>query len=149
MYEPIPMKMIRLDKELPLPAYAFDSDAGLDIYSAESGMLTPGERKPFPTGLKIAIPIGYEVQVRPRSGLAFKHGISIVNAPGTIDAGFRGEIKVILINHGKESYEVKRGDRIAQLVLKRVERAQIQEVEDFDHMDVSKRGEGGYGHTGR
>lgn len=143
------VKIIRTDKDLPLPQYSFDSDAGLDIYSAEPGILKPSERKPFSTGIKIAIPLGFEVQVRPRSGLAFKHGISIVNTPGTIDAGFRGEIKVILINHGQEPYEVKKGDRIAQLVFKRVEKAMLKEVEDFDASLSSERGEGGYGHTGK
>ena len=146
---PIDVKIIRLNKDLPLPKYSFESDAGLDIYAAEQGIIESNNRKIFSSGIKIAIPIGYEVQVRPRSGLAFKHGISIVNAPGTIDAGYRGEIKVLLINHGKESYEVKKGDRIAQLVFKRVERAMLQEVEDFDASLASDRHEGGYGSTGR
>ncbi|MBI3033068.1 dUTP diphosphatase [Candidatus Woesearchaeota archaeon] len=136
----------RLDKELPIPHYKHDGDAGMDIYSREDVVLEPGQFKMVPTGLKIAVPFGYEVQVRPRSGLAAKHGISIVNTPGTVDCGYRGEIAAILINHGKEAFHVKRAERIAQIVINKVE---IVEVEESEILPDSTRGEGGFGSTGR
>jgi dUTP pyrophosphatase len=139
------VKVVRTDKELPLPRYQKQGDAGMDLYSATTDALSPGERKIIPTGLKIAMPEGYEAQVRPRSGLAIKHGISMVNAPGTIDSGYRGELGVILINHGQETFPISKGDRIAQIVFKQVERAEFEEVEELDSTD---RGSGGYGHTG-
>lgn len=140
------VRIKRTDKELPLPQYKHDGDAGMDVCSAETYTLQPGERKLFKTGIHMAIPKGYELQVRPRSGLAYKHGISIVNTPGTVDAGYRGDIGVILINHGKEVFEVKRGERIAQFVFNKFETAQFIEVEDLDE---TTRGEGGFGSTGR
>jgi len=142
----VTIKILKLDKELPTPHYKHDGDAGVDLYSAENHVLNAGEFKLIRTGIKIAIPYGYEVQVRPRSGLAAKYGISIVNTPGTIDCCYRGEIMVTLINLGKESYGVKRGERIAQAVLKKVETAEFVEVEELDETD---RGEGGMGSTGK
>lgn len=137
----------RLDAELPLPQYAKGGDAGADIYSRIDFTLAPGERMLVPTGIAIALPDGYVALVHPRSGLAIKHGVTMVNAPGTVDAAYRGELQCILINHDpKESISFKRGDRIAQLVFQRVERAQFIEVE---HLPGSGRGEGGFGSTGK
>ena len=130
---------------LPLPAYATAQAAGLDVVAAESLTLPPGGRHAVATGFAIAIPEGYEVQVRPRSGLALKHGITCLNTPGTIDADFRGEIKVIVANLGGEPFEIHRGDRIAQLVPAAVTRARFDEVEE---LDATARGEGGFGSTG-
>jgi dUTP pyrophosphatase len=130
----------RLDPELPLPSYAHPGDAGADL------LTTPGERAMVPTGVAIALPEGYVALVHPRSGLAARHGLSIVNTPGTVDAGYRGEIKVMLINlDPREPIELRRGDRIAQLVIQRVERAQFSEVGELPD---SVRGDGGYGSTG-
>ncbi len=139
------MEIVKTDKELPTPKYAHLGDAGMDLYSATEYTLQPGERKLIPTGLKIAVPYGFEVQVRPRSGLALKHGISVINTPGTIDHQYRGEMAVILINHGKESFEIKRGERIAQMVLNKVEFMHLEEVEALVETD---RGAGGFGSTG-
>lgn len=137
----------RLDAELPLPQYAKGGDAGADIYSRIDFTLAPGERMLVPTGIAIALPDGYVALVHPRSGLAIKHGVTMVNAPGTVDAAYRGELQCILINHDpKESISFQRGDRIAQLVFQRVERAQFIEVE---HLPGSGRGEGGFGSTGK
>jgi len=138
---------LKEDNELPTPAYAKKGDAGVDLYSAGSHALGPGEYKLIHTGIRLAIPLGYEAQVRPRSGMAANHGISIVNTPGTIDAGYRGPIMVALINHSKKNYDIKRGDRIAQMIFKKVEYAEFEEVDDLD-VDT-ERGEGGYGHTGK
>ena len=131
---------------LPLPAYATEHAAGLDVVAAESLTLAPGARRAVATGFAIAIPAGYEVQVRPRSGLALKHGITCLNTPGTIDSDYRGEVKVILANLGDEAFEVRRGERIAQLVPAPVQRAAFREVED---LDPTGRGAGGFGSTGR
>ena len=131
---------------LPLPQYATDAAAGLDITSAEDLTLEPGKRHAVATGLAIEIPHGYEVQVRPRSGLAIKHGITCLNTPGTIDSDYRGEVKVILVNHGDEAFHVRRGERIAQLVPAPVLRAHFSEVIDLGE---SARGSGGFGSTGR
>jgi dUTP pyrophosphatase len=117
----------------------------MDVLSAEDVIIRPGERWPVATGLSMAIPAGYEVQVRPRSGLALKHGITVANAPGTIDSDYRGELKVILVNLGKEAFEIRRGDRVAQLVLAPVVRASWLET---DELDKTMRGEGGFGSTG-
>ena len=117
----------------------------MDVLAAEDVVLAPGGRHAVATGLSLAIPAGYEVQVRPRSGLALKHGISVPNAPGTIDSDYRGELKVILINHGSNAFDIRRGDRIAQLVLAPVTRASWLEVDDLDE---TARGEGGFGSTG-
>lgn len=137
----------RLDKDLPLPQYAKAGDAGLDVYARIDCILAPGERALIPTGIAIALPDGYVCLAHPRSGLAAKHGISIVNAPGTIDAGYRGEIQIILINTDlANNFEVKRGDRIAQLVFQKVESAIFQEV---DELPTSERGAGGFGSTGK
>jgi dUTP pyrophosphatase len=137
----------RLDPELPLPQYAKGGDAGADIYSRIDFTLTPGERALIPTGISIALPDGYVALVHPRSGLAIKHGVTMVNAPGTVDAAFRGELACILINHDSlESVSFKRGDRIAQLVFQKVERAQFIEVEN---LPGSGRGTGGFGSTGK
>lgn len=128
-----------------MPGYAHEGDAGMDVYSAVDCIIKSGDRKLIPTGIKMAIPKGYEVQVRPKSGLALKHGLSIVNTPGTIDAGYRGEVGVILINHSNEDYEVKKDMKVAQLVVNKIEEAKIIEVED---LDSTSRGEGGFGSTG-
>jgi dUTP pyrophosphatase len=137
----------RLDPDLPLPRYAKGGDAGADIVSRIDITLAPGERALVPTGIAIALPDGYVALVHPRSGLAIKHGVTMVNAPGTVDAGYRGELQIILINHDKsESVSFKRGDRIAQLVIQKVERAEFVEVRD---LPGSGRGSGGFGSTGR
>ena len=136
----------RLDKELPLPRYAKPGDAGIDIYSRVDVTLEPGERALVPTGIAIALPNGFAAFVHPRSGLAIKHGVTMVNAPGTIDAAFRGEVQVILINHDRvNAISFKRGDRIAQLVIQRVESAELIEVEA---LPGTERGMGGFGSTG-
>lgn len=131
---------------LPLPAYATPGAAGMDVVSAEDVIIPPGGRHAVATGFRVAIPDGYEIQVRPRSGLAFKHGISVPNTPGTIDSDYRGELKVLLINHGGEPFAVKRGERIAQLVPAAVTLAAWAEVEDLDN---TARGAGGFGSTGQ
>ncbi|MGC6401710.1 dUTP diphosphatase [Sphingomonas sp. FW199] len=130
---------------LPLPAYATAGAAGMDIVSAEDVMLAPGARHAVATGLAIAIPDGFEVQVRPRSGLALKHGVTCLNTPGTIDSDYRGEVKVILANLGDQPFAIARGDRIAQLVAAPVQRAAFDEVASLDD---TARGTGGFGSTG-
>jgi dUTP pyrophosphatase len=129
----------------PVPAYAHPGDAGADMHAAESVVLEPGARALLGTGVAIALPDGYAAFVHPRSGLAHKHGITIVNAPGTVDAGYRGEIKVNLLNTGSEPHRIEVGDRIAQLVVQRVERVRFIEVE---RLPGSDRGESGHGSTG-
>ncbi|MFF5206951.1 dUTP diphosphatase [Streptosporangium sp. NPDC000396] len=137
----------RLDAELPLPSYAHPGDAGADLYTAEDVELLPGERVMVGTGVAIALPDGYAAFVHPRSGLAAKHGLTLVNAPGTVDAGYRGEIKVTLLNTDtKDAVRLRRGDRIAQLVIQRVEKAAFYEV---DRLPGSARGANGFGSTGR
>ena len=131
---------------LPAPSYATDGAAGLDVVAAEDVTLGPGERHAVATGFSIAIPAGFEVQVRPRSGLALKHGITCLNTPGTIDHDYRGEVKVILANLGGEPFEVRRGERIAQLVPAPVQKAAFREVEALGE---TSRGAGGFGSTGR
>ena len=131
---------------LDLPAYATSGAAGMDVLAAEDLTLESGQRHAVATGLAMAIPQGFEIQVRPRSGLALKHGISVPNSPGTIDSDYRGELKVILINHGTEDFAISRGDRIAQLVLAPVTQAEWEVVEQLDE---TNRGEGGFGSTGR
>lgn len=136
----------QLDPDLPLPAYAHPGDAGADLVSTVDVTLAPGERALVPTGIAIALPDGYVALIHPRSGLAARHGLSIVNTPGTVDAGYRGEIKVLLINHDPvEEIVLRRGDRIAQLVVQRYERAAFVAV---DTLPDSVRGGGGYGSTG-
>lgn len=140
------IQVLRLDPELPLPSYAHPGDAGADLVAAVDVALEPGERALVPTGIALALPEGYVALVHPRSGLAARHGLSIVNSPGTIDAGYRGEIKVLLINHDpRERIELRRGDRVAQLVVQRFERAGFEAVEALPE---SVRGSGGYGSTG-
>ncbi len=137
----------RIDESIPLPRYSKAGDAGADICSRVEITLAPGERALVPTGLSIALPNGYAAFVHPRSGLAIKHGVSMVNAPGTIDAGYRGELQVILINHDpQESITFRKGDRIAQLVIQQVEVAQFVEVE---LLPGAERGSDGFGSTGR
>jgi dUTP pyrophosphatase len=143
---PVEVLVTRLDPDLPLPAYAHPGDAGADLVAAEDVELAPGQRAMVPTGLAIALPDGFAAFVHPRSGLAHKLGVGIVNAPGTVDAGYRGEIKVLLVNHDPaNAVRLQRGDRIAQLVVQRVERARFHEVE---RLPGSARGAGGHGSTG-
>ncbi len=142
----VEVSITRLDADLPLPGYAKPGDAGADLRTTVDVTLAPGERVLVPTGIAIALPAGYAAFVHPRSGLALKHGLSVVNTPGTIDAGYRGEIAVLLVNHDlHEPISIARGDRIAQLVVQRVEQAAFVEV---DELPESARGAGGYGSTG-
>ena len=141
----IRLKRLPHGKDLPLPSYATAQAAGMDVVSAESVVLAPGGRLAVATGFAVAIPVGYELQVRPRSGLALKHGITCLNTPGTIDADYRGEVKVILANLGAEPFPIARGDRIAQLVPAPVQHARFAEVEELDE---TARGQGGFGSTG-
>ena len=141
----IALKRLPHGEGLPPPAYASAHAAGMDIVSAEDVTLAPGARHAVATGFAVAIPEGFEIQVRPRSGLALKHGISLPNTPGTIDADYRGEMKVIMINLGAEPFDIRRGERIAQLVPARVQRAVFAEVESLNE---TIRGEGGFGSTG-
>lgn len=143
------VKMMRVGKvDVPLPAYKTPGAAGLDLAAAvaEAVIIPPGQHRLIPTGLAIALPAGHEAQVRPRSGLALKHGVTVLNAPGTIDEDYRGPIGVVLINHGAADFRVEHGDRIAQLVVAPVTRATIQAADSLDDTD---RGDGGYGSTGR
>ena len=142
----IELKRLPHGEGLPTPVYATDGAAGLDVVAAEELTLAPGQRYAVATGFAIAIPPGYEVQVRPRSGLALKHGITCLNTPGTIDEDYRGEVKVILANLGAEPFEVRRGERIAQLVPAPVLKAEFREV---DALSETNRGVGGFGSTGR
>lgn len=143
---PLPVSVVRLDPELPLPSYAHPGDAGADLHTTVDVVLAPGERALVPTGIALALPEGYVGLVHPRSGLAARHGVSIVNTPGTVDAGYRGEVKVLLVNlDPAEPVELRRGERVAQLVVQRVERAAFVEV---DALPDSARGSGGYGSTG-
>ncbi|MCD6639022.1 MAG: dUTP diphosphatase [Nocardioides sp.] len=145
-HDEVEVALVRLDPDLPAPTYAHPGDAGADLLTAIDVTLAPGERALVPTGVAIAMPEGYVALVHPRSGLAARHGLSIVNTPGTVDAGYRGEVKVMLINHDLvEPVELRRGDRIAQLVFQRVSRARFTEVEVLPD---SVRGDGGYGSTG-
>jgi len=133
--------------DLPMPRYMTRGASGVDLYAAceYDIAIAPGERKLVPTGIAIAIPAGYEAQIRPRSGLAINHGITMLNTPGTIDADYRGEIKLIVINLGDKEYILKRGERIAQMVFARIEQAELIEVKELDQ---TERGDGGFGHTG-
>jgi dUTP pyrophosphatase len=142
---PVPVKRLPHFEGLDLPAYATDGAAGMDVLAAEDVTLEPGARHAVATGLAVAIPAGFEIQVRPRSGLALKHGVTVPNTPGTIDSDYRGELKVIVINHGSDAFEIRRGDRIAQLVLAPVTRATWLVVEELDE---TARGDGGFGSTG-
>jgi len=140
------LKIKKLNPEAIIPAYQTKEAAGFDLHSIENVILKPGERKLIGTGLAFEIECGYEVQIRPRSGLAYKHGITVLNSPGTIDSDYRGEIKVLLINHSDEEFEIKKGDRIAQAVVAPVIQAEIIEVEE---LSSTERGEGGFGSTGK
>lgn len=146
MSEPVDVLLVRLDPGLPVPSYALPGDAGFDVCTTVDITLEPGERAIVPTGIAIALPDGYAAFVHPRSGLAARHGLTIVNAPGTIDAGYRGEVKVCLLNtDAHEPVTLMRGDRIAQIVVQPVARAVLHEAE---RLPGSHRGEGGYGSTG-
>lgn len=142
---PVDLQVQRLDPDVPLPAYAHDGDAGMDLTAAAEVTLAPGERTAVPTGLAMAIPTGWVGLVHPRSGLARRHGVTVTNAPGTIDAGYRGEVQVLMINLGDDTVTLSRGDRIAQLVLQQVGQARVVEV---DQLDDTARGAGGFGSTG-
>lgn len=143
----VPISRTTGTEDIPLPTYMTDHSAGMDIYAAveEDTVILPGEWKLIPTGISIALPEGYEASVRPRSGLALRHGITLLNAPGTIDADYRGEIGVIMINHGKDPFIVRRGDRIAQMVITGVCRVSWNVC---DILNATQRGSGGFGHTG-
>ncbi|WBH17014.1 dUTP diphosphatase [Sphingomonas radiodurans] len=148
MTNPITIRVLRLPNgaDLPLPVYATAGAAGMDVVAAEDVTIAPGARHAVATGFAMAIPAGFEVQVRPRSGLALKHGVTCLNTPGTIDSDYRGEVKVILANLGDVDFVVARGDRIAQLVPAPVQRATLDEC---DGLDDTERGQGGFGSTGR
>jgi len=147
MTDQVPVKIRRLPHGhgLDLPAYATPGAAGMDVVAAENLTLRPGARHAVATGFAVAIPQGYEIQVRPRSGMALKKGITVPNSPGTVDSDYRGEVKVILLNHSEDNFQIQRGDRIAQLVLAPVTIAAWDEVEQLDE---TQRGEGGFGSTG-
>ncbi len=145
MTDALRLPVRRLDPAAVLPAYAHDGDAGLDLTAVEAATLPPGGRAAVGTGLAVAIPVGWVGLVHPRSGLALRQGLTVANAPGTIDAGYRGELKVILVNLGADPVEIAPGDRIAQLVLQRVGAAEVVEVDDLDD---TTRGAGGFGSTG-
>ena len=140
------LKIKKLSSDAIIPAYQSELAAGFDLHSVEEYVLKPNERKLIKTGLAFEIEEGYEVQIRPRSGLAFKHGITVLNTPGTIDADYRGEIMVLLINLGENDFEIKKGERIAQAVIAPVIQAEFVEV---DELSITKRGKGGFGSTGR
>lgn len=142
---PVMVKRLPGNDDLPLPVYATAGAAGMDVVAAEDVDLVPGARHAVATGLAMAIPAGFEIQVRPRSGLALKHGVTVPNTPGTIDSDYRGELKVIMINLGAETFSIRRGDRVAQLVLAPVTQASWLEV---DELDDTARGAGGFGSTG-
>ena len=143
----VQIKRLENNPDLPLPGYETDGSSGMDIRAAvnESVILNPGEVKLIPTGFAMSIPPGYEGQMRPRSGLALRHGIGMVNSPGTIDSDYRGEISIIMINWGQRPFTINRGDRIAQMIVGKVYRA---ELIDVDSLDSTLRGAGGFGHSG-
>ena len=143
----IQIKRLRKEAPVPLPRYMTEGSSGMDLFASlkEEAILPPGERRLIPTGISVAIPEGFEGQIRPRSGLAIRNGVGIVNGPGTIDADYRGEVGVVLINFGKEPVTIRDGDRIAQLVISQVFRATWEEVND---LSPTPRQEGGFGHTG-
>lgn len=147
--EKIPIKVRRFDgsTDLPLPSYESEGSSGMDLRASvkEAVLLNPGDIRLIPTGLAVSVPFGYEAQIRPRSGLALKYGIGMVNSPGTIDSDYRGEIGIIVINWGRKPFTIRRGDRIAQMIITRVYRADIMEVEV---LDSTQRGGGGFGHSG-
>lgn len=142
------VKQLAEARDLPAPRYMTELAAGMDLHAAVTTptVLAPGEFAAIPTGVSVSVPMGYEGQVRPRSGLAATHGVTTLNSPGTIDADYRGEVRVVLINHGPKPFTLNRGDRIAQLIIAPVARAQIELVEE---LDTTARGQGGFGHTGQ
>jgi len=140
------IKIVRVDKNLPIPRYQTSGASGMDLYSSIDCSIRPTERVLIPTGIKLKIPEGYEVQIRPRSGLALNYGISVLNTPGSIDSDYTGEIGVILVNHADVPFVIKKGDRIAQAIFAKVYRANIVEVECLEE---TERGESGFGSTGR
>jgi len=142
----IKLKVKKLNKLAEIPQYQTEEAAGFDLHSVEDVVIAPNERKLIGTGLSFEIPKGYEIQIRPRSGLAYKHGITVLNSPGTIDSDYRGEIKVLLINHSNESFEIKVGERIAQAVIQEVIQATFEEVEELND---TTRGNKGFGSTGK
>ncbi|MEI7527617.1 MAG: dUTP diphosphatase [Elusimicrobiota bacterium] len=145
--EKIEVLVQKMAPDSVVPKYAHEGDAGVDLYSAGTFTLQPGQRLLVPTGIKMAIPHGYEGQVRPKSGLALKHGLTVLNTPGTVDAPYRGEVGVIVINHDpKLAYEIKKGEKIAQMVFNKVEYVTFKETSE---LAVTTRGEGGYGSTGK
>jgi dUTP pyrophosphatase len=140
------MKIKKLHEDAIIPSYQSEGAAGFDFHAIEAMTLQPGQRGLVGTGLAVALDLGYELQVRPRSGLALKHGISLVNTPGTVDSDYRGEVKIILINHGDEAFEIQKGERIAQGVINAVVQAKMDVVEDLDQ---TQRGASGFGSTGK
>ncbi|MDO9508421.1 MAG: dUTP diphosphatase [Thermovirgaceae bacterium] len=146
MAENVRVGIFRERDDVPLPSYATGSSSGVDLRAGERAAIPPGARLAVGTGLHLEIPEGFECQVRPRSGMALKYGVTVLNAPGTIDADYRGEIRVILINHGEEPFRIEKGDRIAQMVLARVDRLVWEEVMDLSE---TPRGSGGFGSTGK
>ena len=147
--EKIPIKIKRLEEtaDLPLPSYESEGSSGMDLRASvtEPVLLNPGEIRLIPTGLAISVPHGYEAQIRPRSGLALKHGIGMVNSPGTIDSDYRGEIGIIVVNWGQKPFTIRRGDRVAQMIITKVYKADIVKV---GVLESTERGEGGFGHSG-
>jgi dUTP pyrophosphatase len=141
---PLRIKVKKINADLPIPAYQTEGSSGLDLHASEDCLLASGDFEMVPTGIALEIPYGYEGEVRARSGLAAKFGIGVLNSPGTIDSDYRGEIKVILFNFGKKDFEIKKGDRIAQLIISKVERIDLVEVKD---LESTKREDGGFGST--
>ena len=141
---PLEIKVRKINPDAKIPCYAHPGYAGMDLFSCEDYILKPGERRLFPTGLQMELPKGYEMQIRPKSGLALKHGITVLNTPGTIDSSYRGEVGIILFNSSGENYEVKSGEKIAQAVISKFETASIVEINELSE---TSRGEGGFGST--
>jgi dUTP pyrophosphatase len=141
----VKIKIKKLHKEAIIPHYARKGDAGMDVYSTEDVLIRAGERKLISTGLSFELPSGFEIQVRPKSGLALNHGLTVLNTPGTLDSGYRGELKVIIFNTEKSDYFVKKGEKVAQIILARHEEAEIEEAEE---LSSTERGAGGFGSTG-
>lgn len=140
------LKIKRINKDMPLPIYKTEGSAGMDLRSTENAVIKSGKSVIVSSGISISVPRGYEAQVRPRSGLAAKHMVTVLNTPGTIDSDYRGEIKIILMNHGENDFAINKGDRIAQLVLNQIITANLVEVEELDE---TTRGDGGFGSTGK
>ncbi len=139
------VRVKKIHKDAKIPSYAHQGDSGMDLYSVEEATIEPGERKMVGTGLQISLPKGFEAQIRPKSGLAANFGVTVLNTPGTVDSCYRGEVRVILANLGKEAFKVEKGKKIAQMVIARVEEAEIEEVEELDE---TTRSGGGFGSTG-